>query len=249
MANLFPPLSIIRKCVSPFHETQSWLTCPATFDSQAVRISIFMSSTIMADMFPPLSPLSWFVFLFRISISKKSTSWLMSVMCSRYFWLSQAVCISISWAAVQSRLTCSRHFCLSGCVFASHKQHNHGWRVPAFFNSQAVRISILFSWLHKGWLVPSIIRMCVTPFYSWHNHGWHAPAAFDSQRVRFSIPWTATCQLTCSCHFLLSVCVYVHFMLVSGTIMVDMLSPLSFHSGCAPSHLKCFRHFWPSASA
>ena len=136
MANMFLPLSIIRKCVFPFHELHhhNWHV-PASFDSQQVRISIswaaqscltcsfqlsasayfhFIRSAVMADMFSPLST-------------------------------------------------------LSECVFPFHEQHHHGWHIPATFDSQEVRISILFLFMAPSRLTCSAtftLSGCVFHFMS-----------------------------------------------------------------------------------
>ena len=125
MVDMFPPLSIIRKCIVPFHEQHhhSWHVS-ATFDFQEVRISIpciapsqltcsrhywpsvgvyvqFISSTVMADMFPSLLIIRKCVFQFQelhctITVDVPAS------------FESQLVHISILWAA-QSCLTCSCH--------------------------------------------------------------------------------------------------------------------------------------------
>ena len=222
MADMFPPFSIIRTCVFIFHEQHNHGWCvPATFDSQRVCIPIpwaaswsrltcsrhlrlsgsvylyFMSSRIMADMFPPHSILRPCVI---ISISFATPS---RLTCSRhfdfqevrifheqhnhvwhfpatFFFGSQRVCTPISFVA-PSWLTCSLHFRLLGSPYL-------------YFMSNTIMADMFTS--------------------------------LDSQRVRNPIPWAALwSRLTCSCHFQLLESPYLYFM--SSTIMADMFPPLS----------------------
>ena len=89
ITDMFPLLLILRECVFPFHEqlnhgwhvpvtvdsqwvrmsipwaAQSWLTCSRHFWLSASTYVHFMSSTIMTDIFPPLSTISQSVFPFH----------------------------------------------------------------------------------------------------------------------------------------------------------------------------------------
>ena len=144
------------------------------------------------------------------------------------------------------------------CVFIFHEQQNHGWHLPATFNSQAVRsCSHFICDTIKADLFPPfpIIRKCVFIFHEEHNHGWHVPA-FDSQRVRIDISWAGLDHhslhvpaifdyqevrsyitwaapwpwLTCSCYFWLSAGAYPHFL--SRTIMAYMFLPFLMNRKC-----------------
>ena len=154
-----------------------------------------MSGTITADILPALSTLSGCVFLFQ---EKHHHSWHVSTSFD-----SQWVRSSVLWVA-PSWLTCSRLFRLSAgvyfhimsstiisdmflpfsiirkCVSPFHKQHSHGWHVPASFDYQKVRISI-------SWAAPSPrltcsrsfrLSKCVFPFHEQHHHTWHVPRHF-----------------------------------------------------------------------
>ena len=119
------------------------------------------------------------------------------------------------------------------CVFRFHEQENHGWHVPAPFNSQAVRNYFHFFPFQlrpdQGWLIPGILifRKCVFIFHEQHNHVWHflAPFFWLSAGV-YSHSFVAALWLTCSRHFRLLGGAYLYFMSSTATIMADMFTPL-----------------------
>ena len=138
----------------------SRLRCSSTtFDFQAVRNSLslvarsrltycrhlrlsagahfyFMGGTVTADMFPPFSPLSWFVFLFH---SQHHQGWLIPTIFDH-----QEVRNSIHSQRhhQDSRLTCSYHFRLSASAYFNFKNCTITADMFAAFDSQCVRISI-----------------------------------------------------------------------------------------------------------
>ena len=147
-ADMFPPFSIIRKCVFIFHEQNKygWLV-PATFDSQTVRnyshficvpsrltcsrhfqlsdsaYLYFMSNTIMADMFLPLLTLSLCVIPFH-ELDRHGLHFLLSG--SSYLYFTGNTNTADVFLPV---LTLSR------CVIPFHElHHDHGRHVSAIFD-------------------------------------------------------------------------------------------------------------------
>ena len=109
MADIFPPFSIIRKCVFLFHvqRNQGWHVS-AIFNYQEVRINT-----------------SW-----------AAQSWLT---CSCHFWLSAGAYFhSMSCTIIMADMFPPFSFTRK-CVFIFHERQNHGWHVPATFNPQTVR--------------------------------------------------------------------------------------------------------------
>ena len=194
MTDMFLPFSIVRKCVSIFHEqhhhdwhvptifdnknvriyiswvAQSCLTCPATLGSQQVRIPILFAEPL------------WLTCSCHIRLLDSAYLYFMSSTIMADMFLPFSI--------------------IRMCVFIFHEQHNHGW-------------DVLPLWALSGYIFP---------FYSRHHHGWHVPAISDYQRVRIyiscatqswlttfncqlvriPISWAAQSWLTCSCHSWLS---------------------------------------------
>ena len=175
MADMFTPLSTLSECVFPLHERHHHdWHVPATIDYQEVRNSI-----------------SW---------TLASPSWLT---CAYHLWLSGSAYFNSMYCTVTTDMFWPL-LTLRWCVCPIHKQHSHGWHVPATFDYQEVRISISWTALH--------------------HHSWHVPASFESQLVRIFILWAAQSCLTCTCHFQFLGSAYFHFI---RTITVEITRPLS----------------------
>ena len=209
---MFPPL-FKRMCVFPFLLCyyHGWLV-PATF----VRLSVsayfhLISSTIVGDIFLPLSTASQCVFPFH---EQHNHGWHVPATFD-----SQSVRIPISQAG-QSLLTwCSRHFWLLGCAY--------------FYFISSTIVANMFA--------PLLIRtrMCVFPFHKQHSHCWHVPATFyfilffRLSRCVFPFHSKFICS-TIIAHIFPSFwlgCAYFHFM--CGTITANVFPPCFTLSGCA----------------
>ena len=205
MADMFPPSSIIRRCVFEFHVQQNhgWHILNATFNSQAVRNSCyshFIRNAIKADLFPPLPINRRCVFIFN---EEHNRGWHVPAAFD-----SQRVRIPISWAG-SSWLTYSFHLWLSGSPYL-------------YFMNITIMADLFLPLLTLSW--------CVSPFRERNHHGSHLPDIFDYQDVRIYISWAAPwSQLTCSHHFRLSGRAYLYLMSSSHA---DVLLPLLSFSGC-----------------
>ena len=228
MADMFPPLLTLSKCVFPYHEQHNYgWHDPTTFDSQMVCMSISWAATIMADMSPPLSIIRKCVISFY---SRHHQRWLVPSIFD-----SQWVRISTSWTA-QLCLTCSHHFCLSGGVYFQSMSYTITVDISHHF-WLSVGVYVLYmsgTIMADMFLLLSIIRMCVIPFHLQHHQGWLVPVTFNSQRVCMSNSLSAQLWLTCSCH--------PFFFWPSQVVRISI-------PWAASSRLTCSHHFWLSAGA
>ena len=160
---------------------QSWLTCSCHFDSQWVRNHIswatpsrltcschfrlsacaylyFISSTIVADTFLPLSTLSGCVFPFH-ELHHHGLQFLpFRLSGSAYLYIMSHTIMADTFL-----------FTLSGCVIAFRGLHHRGWHVPVIFDYQQVRTYI--SWATQiCWLVPATFHTQWVRIPELHDH-------------------------------------------------------------------------------